>query len=122
MGKQFGQDVIDSLSVLEAVLPALHQELWPRIVEIFPKLLAVLRSRYAIVRQSAARCMATVCNVMTTEGMRYVVENVVPLLGDSLSLPNRQGSVELMFRTWLHPFSSACSHLHLHRYRAEAGN
>jgi TATA-binding protein-associated factor len=98
IGKQFGQDVIDSLSVLEAVAPSLHEDLHPRLIALFPVLLNALRSRFAVVRQCAARCFATVCNVLTMEGMRYVIENVIPLLGDALSLANRQGAAELVFR------------------------
>jgi len=35
---------------------------------------------------------------MTSEAMRYVIENVVPLLGDPLVLSNRQGAAELIYR------------------------
>lgn len=59
-----------------------------------------LTSRFAIIRQSAARCFATLCDVMTSEAMRYVIENIVPLLGDALVLANRQGATELMYREW----------------------
>jgi TATA-binding protein-associated factor len=100
MGKKYGQDVIDSLSVLEAVVPALHEELYPKVLELVPQLLIALQSCYAIIRQSAARCLAIVCNVVTMEGMKFVIENVIPLLGDSLSLSNRQGAAELMYRTY----------------------
>jgi TATA-binding protein-associated factor len=100
MAKQFGQDVIDSLSVLEAVVPALHADLWPKIIELLPRLLIALRSKYAIIRQSAARCLATVCDVITMDGMKFVIENAIPLLGDPLSLPNRQGAAELIYRTF----------------------
>ncbi|KAJ7063461.1 SNF2 superfamily chromatin remodeling protein [Mycena amicta] len=95
--KQFGQDVIDSLSVLQAVVPALHPDLWPRLAETFPMMHIALTSRFAIIRQSAARCFATLCGVITTDAMRYVIENIVPLLGDALSLANRQGATELMY-------------------------
>ena len=98
VAKQFGQDVIDSLSVLEAVVPVFHQDLWSKLGEIFPMMTLALQSRYAIIRQSAARCFATVCDVMTSEAMRYVIENVVPLLGDPLVLSNRQGAAELIYR------------------------
>jgi TATA-binding protein-associated factor len=63
-----------------------------------------LRSRFAIIRQSAARCFATVCDVMTSEAMRYVIENIVPLLGDPLVLFNRQGATELIYRMHILPF------------------
>lgn len=96
--KQYGQDVIDSLSVLEAVAPTFDPGLWPRLVEVLPTLDLALRSRFAIIRQAAARCFATICHVMTAESMRYVVENIVPLLGDPLVLANRQGATELIYR------------------------
>ncbi|KAG5220824.1 TATA-binding protein-associated factor mot [Salix suchowensis] len=96
--KQYGQDVIDSLSVLEAVVPALHEDLWPKLVEIYPMVSLALRSRFAIMRQCAARCFATVCDVMTADAMQYVVETILPLLGDPLVLSNRQGATELIYR------------------------
>ncbi|KAL4259712.1 TATA-binding protein-associated factor Mot1 [Pleurotus pulmonarius] len=95
--KQYGQDVIDSLSVLEAVVPALHEDLWPKLVEIYPMVAIALRSRFAIMRQCAARCFATVCDVMTADAMQYVVETILPLLGDPLILSNRQGATELIY-------------------------
>jgi TATA-binding protein-associated factor len=101
VAKQFGQDVIDSLSVLEAVVPTLHQGLWPKLFEIFPMITLALQSRYAIIRQSASRCFATVCDVMTSEAMHYAIENVVPLLGDPLVLSNRQGATELIYRSFI---------------------
>jgi TATA-binding protein-associated factor len=96
--KRYGQDVIDSLSVLEAIVPALHEDLWPKLVEIFPMVDQALRSRFAIIRQCAARCFAAICDVITSEAMRYVIENVIPLLGDPLVLTNRQGATELIYR------------------------
>lgn len=99
--KQYGQDVIDSLSVLEAVAPLFDPALWPRLVEILPILDLALRSRFAIIRQAAARCFATICHVMTAESMCYVVEKIVPLLSDPLTLANRQGATELIYRTFI---------------------
>lgn len=96
--KQHGQDVIDSLSVLEDVVPTFHEKLWPKLFDVFPMIGQLLQSRFAIVRQAAARCFATICDVMTPEAMRHVIENVVPLLQDPLVLRNRQGATELIFR------------------------
>ncbi|KAG5635827.1 hypothetical protein H0H81_009992 [Sphagnurus paluster] len=95
--KQFGQDVIDSFSVLEAVVPTFHPDIWPTLRETFPMLDLALRSRFAIIRQSAARCFATICDVMTSEAMHYVLEHLVPLLGDPLVLAHRQGATELIY-------------------------
>ncbi|EIW85445.1 hypothetical protein CONPUDRAFT_80033 [Coniophora puteana RWD-64-598 SS2] len=95
--KQYGQDVVDSLSVLEAVAPTLHEDLWPKLAELFPMMSICLRSRFSIIRQSAAKCLATACCVMTSEAMRFVIENIIPLLGDPVVLSNRQGSAELIY-------------------------
>ncbi|KAF8969946.1 SNF2 superfamily chromatin remodeling protein [Flammula alnicola] len=95
--KQHGQDVIDSLSVLEDVTPTFHQQLWPKLYEIFPMIDLALQSRFAIVRQAAARCFATICDLMTPEAMRYVIEKIIPLLQDPLVLTNRQGATELIY-------------------------
>lgn len=100
MEKQYGQDVIDSLSVLDAVVPTFHEELWPKFHELFPMVGLALRSRFAIIRQCAARCFATMCDVMTMAAMRYAIEKVVPYLGDSLNLTNRQGATELVYREY----------------------
>lgn len=96
--KQYGQDVIDSLSVLEAVVPTFHDGLQPKLRELFPMMELALRSRFAIVRQVAARCFATICDAMTPEAMRYIIENVIQFLQDPLVVTNRQGSMELMYR------------------------
>lgn len=96
--KKYGQDVIDSLSVLESVVPTFHAGLRPKLEELFPKVDVALRSRFAIVRQAAARCFATICEAMTSEAMRYVVETVIPFLQDPLVVTNRQGTMELIYR------------------------
>lgn len=57
-----------------------------------------LRSRYAIIRQSAARCFSTICEIMTTDAMLVVVENIIPFISDSSNLHNRQGAAELIYR------------------------
>lgn len=97
ISRQHGQDVIDSLSVLEAVVPTLHRDLWPKIRELFPAIVMALRSRFAIIRQSAARCFAAICDVMTVDAMRFVIEAILPYLGDTLVNSNRQGATEVVF-------------------------
>ncbi|KAG2752077.1 hypothetical protein P692DRAFT_20799116 [Suillus brevipes Sb2] len=102
MDKQYGQDVIDSLSVLEAVVPSFHPDLWPKLAELFPAITMALRSRYAIIRQAAARCFATICNVMTSDAMLFAIEKIIPLLGDAIVLSNRQGAAEAIYHIVQH--------------------
>jgi TATA-binding protein-associated factor len=96
--RQAGQDVIDSLITIQTVTPALHCDLWQRVVKLLPSILLMLRARFAVVRQTAARCLATVCDVITAEAMRFTVEHVLPLLGSIKSVTDRQGAIEAVFR------------------------
>ncbi|KDQ06750.1 hypothetical protein BOTBODRAFT_39402 [Botryobasidium botryosum FD-172 SS1] len=94
--EQMGQDVIDCLTLLPTVVPYLHAALYPLVVKVFPAIILSLRSRYAIIRHSAAKCFSTICDVITTEAMRFTIENVISFLGDSTVLSNRQGAMELI--------------------------
>ena len=120
--EQYGQDVIDSFSVLEAVVPTFHQDLWPRLAETFKVMELALHSRFAIIRQSAARCFATICDVMTSDAMHFVVEHIIPLIGDPLVLAHRQGATELVYRQSLSPpvislFTYSCRYCSTPRYQ-----
>lgn len=97
MEKQYGQDVIDSLSVLKVTSSTLHEGLWHRLGSLLPKLTLALRSRFAMIRHCTARCFAVICRVITVQALAYVIENVLPLLRDSRSVTNRQGAVELIY-------------------------
>lgn len=95
-----GQDVIDSLSVIDAIAPTFHSGLHEKFHELFPMVALALRSKFAIIRQCAARCFATICDVMTVSAMRFVIQKIVPFLGDALNLNNRQGATELIYREY----------------------
>ena len=123
IGRQHGQDVIDSLSVLEAVVPTFHQDLWPKIRELFPAIVMALRSRFAIIRQSAARCFAAICDVMTVDAMRFVIEAILPYLGDTLVNSNRQGATEVVFSMCHIVQEDNCSpETYAHRRHPETGS
>ncbi|KAF8321727.1 hypothetical protein DL93DRAFT_2209827, partial [Clavulina sp. PMI_390] len=89
-----GQAIVDCLTILKAVIPTFHRSLHPRIMTLFPTILKALMSGYAIIRQCAAQCLATICDVMTVEAMLRVVEDVIPLLGDAKNLTHKQGAIE----------------------------
>ncbi|KAG9004846.1 TATA-binding protein-associated factor mot1 [Tulasnella sp. JGI-2019a] len=91
-----GQTIVDELTVIQGVAPHLHPELLPHMTTLFPYILGALKSQYAVIRQCAARCIATLCDVFTTDAMRFVVEHVIPRLGDLVVLSNRSGAMELI--------------------------
>ena len=121
MGKQLGQDVIDSLSVLKVTAPTLHENLHHRLVELLLKLSLALRSRHAIIRQCTAKCFATICGVITTQAMKHVIEHVIPYLGDGKSTVNRQGVVELIYREQLGDCTIHYPTYHSHRCDTRIG-
>ncbi|GAA5967385.1 hypothetical protein JCM11641_000529 [Rhodosporidiobolus odoratus] len=93
---QKGQDLIDSLTVLPVAAARLTPSLHKRLAALFPALSLAVRSQFAVVRYATAKCLATLCDITPTEGMRHVVESVVPLLGDPLNVNHRRGAIELI--------------------------
>ncbi|GJJ12235.1 hypothetical protein Clacol_006476 [Clathrus columnatus] len=94
---QKGQDVIDNLVILDAIVPTFHEKLRSSLSEIFNHLLCAIRSRFAVIRQLAAQALATICDVSIVDTMRFVIDNVLPMLGDPLILTNRQGAIESIY-------------------------
>jgi TATA-binding protein-associated factor len=94
---QFGQEVLDSFTVLSVVTSHVDSSLHHQIAALFPLLVAAIQSRFAVVRRSAARAIAVVCDVATVEGLRGVVQMVLPLLGDPTT-SKRQGAIEVVSR------------------------
>lgn len=103
-------------------MPTFHQELWPKIRELFPMIAMALRSQFAIIRQSAARCFAAICDVMTVDAMRFVIETILPLLGDTLINSNRQGATELVFSASLLSDDYLLTNAQPNRCRSEVGS
>lgn len=89
-----GQDLVDCLTSLRLTMPCLDPSLYPRVIDLFPALIVALQSRFAVIRNAAARTMAGMCDVATEEGMRVVVDDVVPLVGDAEHVHARRGAVE----------------------------
>ena len=95
---EVGQAVLDSLSVLAAVVPHLSERVGADVVPVFSCLASALRSRYAVVRSSAARSFARICDAMPLQGLGAVVDGVLPFMGDPLHPDHRRGAVGLVTR------------------------
>jgi len=93
-----GQDILDSLTLLNTILPTLHESLYSRVAELFPLVAKALRSRFALVRQVAAECFSQACSVMTVDAMRFLIVTIMPFLGDPKVVAHRQGTIELIYR------------------------
>lgn len=92
-----GQEVVDGLSTIRALLPKFHPELYPSIIELFPLIIRALQSNFSVLRYAAAKCFATICSVITIEGMTNLVEKVLPNFANAHELRCRQGAIECVY-------------------------
>jgi TATA-binding protein-associated factor len=93
-----GQDVIDNLTSLRLVAPYLDARLRPQLMTLLHPIVLALQSSFPLIRNTAARCLAALCDVELSEAMRMVVESVVPLVGDAKRVDARRGAVEAVHR------------------------
>ncbi|KAK8854899.1 hypothetical protein IAR55_003638 [Kwoniella newhampshirensis] len=94
---QSGQDIVDCLTSLRLIAPELESDLYLQVQLLLPFIITALQSSFAVVRHTAAKCLAALCNVMPDEGMKRVVDDVVPLIGDARRVYSRQGAVEAVY-------------------------
>ena len=91
-----GQEIVDGLSILRALIPTLHSDLHPLVVEMMPFVSKALRSPVSIYRYAAAKCFATICSVLRIEGMTMLVEQVLSF-ASSNDVHYRQGAIEVVY-------------------------
>ncbi|PQE19039.1 putative MOT1-transcriptional accessory protein [Rutstroemia sp. NJR-2017a WRK4] len=92
-----GQAAIDAMSVIRALTPTLDKALYPLVMELLPLVVKALHSELSVFRYMAAKCLATVCSVITVEGMTMLVEKVLPSISNPLDLNYRQGVIESVY-------------------------
>ncbi|CEN59995.1 Putative TBP associated factor [Aspergillus calidoustus] len=92
-----GQEVVDGLSTLRALLPKFDPGLYPWVVKLMPLVVKALQCRLSVIRYAAAKCFATICSVVTVEGMTMLVEKVLPTISNALDVHHRQGAVECIY-------------------------
>lgn len=93
-GDERGQGVLDCCTLIEIVSNRLAASNSDVMQFLLPHLLEALKSKFAVIRWAAARCLSELANTRTQATMLFVVENVVPLLGDATNTVNRQGAIE----------------------------
>lgn len=92
-----GQEVVDGLSTLRALLPKFDPGLYPWVVRLMPLVVKALQCRLSVIRYAAAKCFATICSVVTVDGMTMLVEKVLPSINNALDVHHRQGAVECIY-------------------------
>lgn len=95
--QEYGQAAIDSLSVIRALVPKMHPELYSFITNLLPTIVEALHSKLSVFRYMAAKCLATVCSVITLEGMTFLVDRILPSISNPVDLNFRQGAIEAIY-------------------------
>ncbi|EKD20799.1 uncharacterized protein L3040_000906 [Drepanopeziza brunnea f. sp. 'multigermtubi'] len=95
--QETGQAAVDAMSVLRAMTPTLHRDLHPFVIGLLPLVIKALHSELSVFRYMAAKCLATVCSVITIEGMTMLVEKVLPSISNPIDLNFRQGAIESVY-------------------------
>ncbi|PYH43195.1 DNA-binding ATPase [Aspergillus saccharolyticus JOP 1030-1] len=94
---ELGQEVVDGLSTLRALLPKFDRGLHSWVIGLMPLIIKALQCRLSVIRYAAAKCFATICSVISVEGMTMLVEKVLPTINDPLDVHHRQGAVESIY-------------------------
>eukprot|EP00055_Hartaetosiga_balthica_P018209 m.130657 g.130657 ORF g.130657 m.130657 type:complete len:1876 (-) comp9471_c0_seq1:289-5916(-) len=91
------QDIINSLSVLQLVLPLLPIACVSRVKRVFSFVIAAVRFPIAGVRYCAASLLAALAKVehLRSLVMLQIIQCVLPLLGDSTNVTHRRGAAEV---------------------------
>ena len=92
-----GQTIVDGLGILRALLGYLDKSLHSEIVDKLPLLIAGLKSDYSVFRYSSAKCFATVCSVIPTKAIVFLVKHVLPMLNNAGEVKERQGAIETIY-------------------------
>ncbi|KAJ5183522.1 hypothetical protein N7492_001138 [Penicillium capsulatum] len=94
---ELGQEVVDGLSTLRALLPKFDPGLYPWVMGLMPIIAKALQCRLSVIRYAAAKCFATICSVITVDGMTMLVEKVLPAINHALDVHHRQGAIECIY-------------------------
>lgn len=93
----FGQEIVDALSVIRTMTPTLDPALHSFVMRMMPLVIKALHSELSVFRYMAAKCLATICSVITVDGMTSLVEDVLPSITNPLDLNYRQGVIEAIY-------------------------
>lgn len=80
------------LQVVRSISPLLDESLRPKLLMLLPCIFRCIRHSHVAVRLAASRCITSMAKSMTVNMMGAIIENVIPMLGDTTSVHARQGA------------------------------
>ncbi|XP_022880908.1 TATA-binding protein-associated factor BTAF1 [Olea europaea var. sylvestris] len=86
------QILINNIQVVRSIAPLLDETLRPKLLTLLPCIFRCVRHSHIAVRLSASRCVTAIAKSMTLDVMGPIIENAVPMLGDTTSVHGRQGA------------------------------
>ncbi|CAK9182005.1 unnamed protein product [Ilex paraguariensis] len=86
------QILINNIQVVRSIASGLDETLRPKLLRLLPCIFKCVRHSHVAVRLAASRCITSMANSMKVNVMGAVIENVVPMLGDTTSVHARQGA------------------------------
>lgn len=93
-----GQEVVDGLSTIRALVAGFDPALHPFIIGLLPLIVKALHSKLSVLRYAVAKCLASICGAIPVQGMTALVEQVLPFINNPLDLRCRQGGIECIYR------------------------
>lgn len=93
----FGQEVVDALSTLRALVGKFHPDVRGFVENLLPLIAKALQSNLYVLRYVAAKCFATICSVMTVQGITMLVKNILPTISNGENVHWRQGAIECIY-------------------------
>lgn len=92
-----GQEAIDAMSTLRALVATLDSKLYPWVLSLLPFMARALQCKLSVLRYTAAKCFASVCSVITVQGFTMLVEQVIPPINNAHEVVQRQGAIECIY-------------------------
>ena len=93
----FAQLVVNNIFIVGRIVPFINSELSPKLSELIYPICSSLTSCRSVIRNAASKSLASISKAMTLSLMQILIEKVLPLLGDSKHVINRQGASECVF-------------------------
>ncbi|KAH8359116.1 hypothetical protein KR093_004461, partial [Drosophila rubida] len=91
-------ELISSLQLIETAAPHLHAALHAQLFSLLPQLGCIVRHPLKVLRHMAARCIAALADIDTSQTMQFVVNELLGLLLKVERPIERQGAVEAIER------------------------
>lgn len=87
-------NILISLQLIEIASPHLHNDLHKELFGSLTKLCLLIQHPLKAIRHMASRCLATFASIDSQTVMIFVIDSLIPLLGQIENPINREGAVE----------------------------